>query len=344
VLGILSEGGSATDIDAFDLVTVSARLQDPNRCIQLAALAELLMAGREALPAREAVAACLNDPRHDENARSLAVQVLAQLGEPAVSALTGALGEAQPLTVRVAAAGALARNGPAAEPAIASLCQCLQSDDEMLRWHAGFALSRIGPAAVPALKRQLQFSRGLPLLAVINALEWIGKAAAAAREDIQKLSSAGGPSLRSACAAALVKISGNPSLGLPMLHALVEEGDASTRKMSAERIGNLGPIAGDSMPVIQRCLEDESPEVRAAAALAMVKIQAAPAVTVPALTKLLSDPDPEVRAHAAMGLAACGPAAGQALPLLKSMRETDLPRLAAFASGAVESIEASYRH
>ena len=124
-----------------------------------------------------------------------------------------------------------------------------------------------------------------------------------------------------------------------MLHALVEQGDPATRKMSLERIGNLGPLAGDSMPVIQKCLQDESPEVRAAAALAMVKIQAEPAVTVSALTKLLSDPEPEVRAHAVMGLAACGPAASAALPVLRAMQTEGGQRLVAIASGAVERIE-----
>jgi len=328
-----------TDMNAFDPETVTARLQDPNRCIRLAALAELQMAGQGALQAREAVAACLSDPNHDGDARRLAVEVLAQLGEPAVPALTGALGEVQPPAVRVAAAGALARNGPAAEPAIRSLCMCLQSDDELLRWRASFALGKIGPAAVPALKQQLQSSRGLALLAVINALEWMGKEAAAALDDIQKLSSTAGPSLRAACSSALVKISGDPSLGLPMLHSLVEEGDAATRKMSIERIGNLGPTAGDSMSVIQRCLQDESPEVRAAAALAMVKIHADPTATVPALTKLLSDSDPEVRAHAAMGLAACGPAASPALPALETMRQYAEERLAAISNAAIESIK-----
>ena len=112
-----------TDTVSIDPAALAARLQDPNRCIRMAALAELQMAGQEALPAQEAVAACMDDPNHDADARRLAVEVLASLGPPAVPALLHALDENQPTSVRVAAASVLARNGPAAEPAVDSLCR-----------------------------------------------------------------------------------------------------------------------------------------------------------------------------------------------------------------------------
>gem|GEM_PF-5388361 len=46
----------------------------------------------------------------------------------------------------------------AAEPAGDLLCECLESDDELLSCHASIALGKIGPYAALALQHMMQSS------------------------------------------------------------------------------------------------------------------------------------------------------------------------------------------
>jgi HEAT repeat protein len=61
----------------------------------------------------------------------------------------------QDADVRISAALALARIGPAAQAAVPALTETLQDHDADVRRKAAFALGFIGPGAVPALKMAL---------------------------------------------------------------------------------------------------------------------------------------------------------------------------------------------
>jgi HEAT repeat protein len=158
--------------------TMEARLADPAEPVRLAALAELMKPDAEPTQVLEGVAACLN--HSSTKVRKLAVVVLGKVaakgqGAPsAVSALTRALDDAPPMPVRMFAAVGMAQAGPAAEPAIETLCRAMDaraanpnppqpigpasaaSAEEMLRLNASLALRGIGAPAVPSLRRLLR--------------------------------------------------------------------------------------------------------------------------------------------------------------------------------------------
>jgi HEAT repeat protein len=326
----------------FDLSTSMDGLRDSREYIRLAALAELLTSGTKSPDVIEGVSARLDDP--SQSARSLAVLVLAQVGAPSATVLIRALGEKQPIPVRVATAAGLGRIGVDAAAAIHSLCQCLENDDELLRWHASFALSKIGVVAVPSLQRMLKSSDPKVIYAALNSLEWIGKDAKIAFEDIKQLISISSPLVQLACYSALVKISGDPSKGLPNLQSILEEKDPDIRKACVERIGYLGEIAREATPLLIKCLSDQSGPVRAASALALARIGLSQSEAVEGLTRLLDDPEIETRANAGVALASLGSTAASALPALRIMQQDKEPRLAAIANVAIESIEKGNRN
>ncbi len=325
---------SAEDLDPTGVRT---KLLDREDAVRLATLAGLLKPGMATPEATEAVEACLDGA--SENVRRVAVLVLGHLQPPAVPALARALDERHPISVRVCAASGLGRAGANAAPAIDQLTKCLTAPDDVLRWHAAFALSRIGPAAVPSLKLPLRSPDPLVVSAAIDAAGWIGSGAKTALEDVRRLATSPVPAVRLACHSAMVKITGDVSMGLPMLVAALEDRDAGVRAAALERMGHLRAAARESAPSILRCIADQSSEVRAAAALALARAEASTPQVVAALTQAVADPEPDVRANAGIALASFGPAAASALPALRLMQQTTEPRLAAIAKAAVERIE-----
>ncbi len=286
---------------AIDLDRVRERLHDSQEHVRLVELTKLMEAGESAEPAIELLAERLSDS--SVTVRKLTVVVLGRIGAQAISVLVCALDAQQPTPVRVAAASGLASIGPEAFDAVEPLCQCLQSDEELLRTNAGIALSKIGEESVPALRTALKSPEINVLLAAVKALGWIGSKAKDAVKDLQNVSSMDSPMLSMAASAALVKITENPSTGLPALLEALENGDESARKTAVECIGEIGESARKQAPVLREHLSDPAPEVRAAAALAIARIKADDEPSVEALQQLMDDDDAEVRKHAAIALA-----------------------------------------
>jgi HEAT repeat protein len=313
------------------------KLQNGQEHMRLAALAELLNREAPLAPIVPAVAECLNDS--SDEARTLAVLVLERAGAAAIHAIASALNEKQPISMRVLAASTLSRADGDTTSAINPLCACFLSEDRTLRWHAAFALGRIGAPAVPALHAMLRSANPETLCEVADALGWIGSAAQESLDELRRLASSSAPlSLRLACHSAVVKISGDPAAGLPMLLPTLKEKDPSVRVAALERIGELRAMAREAAPDVLACLRDPSAEVRAAAALALARIEANTPETIETLTRLLADSEPNVRANAAIALSSMGEAAAPASTALRMMRRSTQPRLAAIARAAVERI------
>ncbi len=315
---------------------IQAGLRDAEVAPRLAALAELAAPEADPAPWAAEVASCLDHPA--EAVRAAAVCVLARLGASSVAALDRAVRPDQPPVVRTFAAQALGTLGPAAVPAIRELCRALTAPDPGLRFHAALALGSIGEAASPWLHRMLQFSDPLVVAAAVDGLGWIGKPAAHAVPDIQRLGCSPVAKLRQSCAAALVKIARDPAAGLPILERELVDPDPEVRQGAIERIGELGAAGRPAASGLLRCVRDPVAGVRAAAALALARLHADAASALPALEQLLGDAESAVRVTAAVALGAYGPEARGALPALEALRRGPDDAAGAAAAAAIGAI------
>jgi HEAT repeat protein len=270
--------------------------------------------------------------------RELAVAALVQAGAPAGAVLIQALDEHQPVSVRIAAASGLGRIGADAPSALSSLAECLDSSDEILRWHSAFALSRVGTAAIPVLMTKLASADPAVQCTALSALGWIGTEAGAATEAVKRLVSSTSTSLRLAACVALIRITGDLSDGLPAMLAALGDRDENVRLAAVQRIGEAGRLAQPSASRLLQTLSDSSASVRAASALGLARINANGSEIVQALTGLLSDIDSEVQAAAGIALSNLGKDAEAALPQLLAMQNVADDRVAAIRKAAAEKI------
>lgn len=314
----------------------SAEAQDLREYIRVVALAEVIKSGTTPEPLIQEAEGVLN--HSNPLMRELAVAALAQAGAPAGAVLIQALDEHQPVSVRIAAASGLGRIGAEAPSALSSLAECLDSSDELLRWHSAFALSRVGTAAIPVLMSKLASANPAVQCIALSALGWIGTGAGAATEAVKRLVSSTSTSLRFAACAALIRITRDSSTGLPAMLAGLDDRDEGIRLTAVQRIGEVGDLGKDSAPNILQRLGDSSPPVRAAAALALARINAAGSEVVQALTRLLKDPDNEVQAAAGIALSNLGKEAEPALPQLRAMQNVADDRVVAIRKAAAEKI------
>ena len=321
--------------------TLASRLRDAEHGIRLAAMAECLMV--DALP--EGVAAALAEGLQDADTgiRLLAVGALARCGREGVAPLILALDADQPMAVRVAAASALARMSPPPLGSAESLSACLKSENEVLRWHAGFALGRLGEAAVPFLRPLLFATGGTEVLASLDVLASLGPEASEALEDLKALeNSRPSPRVALACAAAQARIGGDSAPLLPILEMHLAGEDPRLREASLRCLADLGGAARPLFDAIVGAFDDPGASVRAAAAVTLARIETDPARTVPLLIQRLHDSEAEVRGAAMMALAHLGPRAGAALARLRELQGTEEGPLQSMACAAERRIDPAH--
>jgi HEAT repeat protein len=218
------------------------------------------------------------------------------------------------------------------------LCRCLTAPEDDLRTVAAFALARIGPASVPALRLMLQFSDPRTVSAAVSALSQIGPEAKESLADLEALAPRAPLPVQMACAAAVARISGEASRGLPLLLRALDHAEPAVRKQALERITELGPAAHPGIPRILQCTADPAAEVRAAGALTLGRIRAPASEVVSPMTRLLDDASPEVRLNAMIVLASWGDAAGAALPALQKWTGDTDEKTSVAANAAIERI------
>jgi HEAT repeat protein len=244
------------------------------------------------------------------------------------------------VSVRQMAAAVLGKIGAPAAEAVRPLCRCLTAPQDELRAVAAFSLGRIGPAAVPALRLMLQFSDPRAVAAAVSALSQIGPEARESLADLEGTAPRAPLAVQMACAAAVARISGDASRGLPVLLRALDHPDPSVRKLSLEHITELGPSAHPAIPRILECAADPAPEVRAAGALTLGRIRAPASEVVSPMVRLLDDGSPEVRLNAMIVLASWGDAASAALPALRKWSGDTDQKTSAAASAAIKRISA----
>jgi HEAT repeat protein len=303
----------------------------------LATLAGLLNPEVDPGPHLSGVGACLDHP--EEPVRQLTAAVLGRIGAPAVPWLIRALLPEQPMAVRVIAALGLASAGRSAAGGIRELCRCLTAPDEGLRNAASIALGKIGAPATASLELMLRFLDPNTLAAAVAALALIGPPALQSAGSLDALAARAPLPLQLACASALVRITGDPARGLPILLGALTNPDPAIRKLALDRIGELQQAGGAAAPYLIHSLGDPEPPVRAAAALAIARIRVPPAQSLTPLIILLDDPVPEVRVHTSIALSAFGREAMQALPQLRARAQDPNTNVASAASAAAGMIE-----
>ena len=210
--------------------------------------------------------------------------------------------------IRLAAAVALGKIGPAARSAVPALVQALADPDSRVRGEAAAALGEIGPDAAKAVSELARLSAGGGDDPVADlATQALGELKAAA---------------------------------VPALTEVLRRGSQEARVRVMKALGEVGSLASAAIPDLARALADSDEEIRTAAIEALGKVGIGPeaAVAVPHLLDALKDPDRHVRQHAAEGLGKIGPKSDQVIPgLIGAMKDRDHDvRLA--ASGALEVI------
>jgi HEAT repeat protein len=320
----------------LDEAQIRGQLRAAEDYHRLAALGELMADEVDPSPYLAEVAANLD---HAEvHVRQLAVAVLGRIGVPAVEHLARALDPAQLERIRMTSAGVLANIGAPAAAAVRPLCRCLTAPEDDLRAIASLALARIGPASVPALRLILQFSDPRTVASAVSALSQIGPEARESLADLEAIAPRASHAVQMACAAALARISGDASRGLPLLLRELDHPDPAVRKQSLERITELGPAAHPAIPRILQCAGDPAAEVRAAAALTLGRIRAPASEVVAPMVRLLDDASPEVRMNAMIVLASYGDAASESLPALRKWTGHPDENTKIAANAAIERI------
>ena len=250
-----------------------ARLKDTNPFVRVTAARALA----ELPPAPEITAPIWEKAMQDADPTTVhyALDAMAVLGAPAVPRLIDALKHEK---VRANAAYILGRIGPAAAPATDALAKLIDDKNADVAQEAVFALAHIGPGAkdaVPALIKSLQQGEDKEASAasIAHCLGKIGPAAAAAEPELLALLK--GPDRNAAVlsAWALGQIRPNSAdiaaktvpvlvegLALPIIHC---------RRLAAEALADLGPLAKVATAALQKAASDADPGVRAAAAKAI---------------------------------------------------------------------------
>jgi HEAT repeat protein len=270
-LGLIAAFGPAAAAQEKDALTRHLQgLASRNREVRRAAAWHLGAHGTAAKAAVPALGKVLRaDP--DAAVANQAALALAQIGWPAVDALSEAVRKGSPAAKnqallalgrmgpqardaldllrdvlregkpaeRVLAASALGEMGPAAEPAIADLCQAMRDPDKKLSQAAARSLFNLGANAVPGIRDLLADELMEVRLTALQALAMLG------------------PEARKA---------------VPEVRQLLEDPEAPVRAWAAHTLSSMGPAARDAIPALLASMKDPDVKVQQATFLALLQI------------------------------------------------------------------------
>ena len=166
---------------------------------------------------------------------------------PDVPKLIAALKDADP-QAREAAAQALGRLGPAAEPAVEPLVAAFSDDDLYLRGAAAVALGKIGSAAVPALVKALADPSAEVRWSAAIALGRVGPAGRAAVPALIKAVSDSSENVRYVAAVALGDLRGAAAGAASALNEAQHDSDGFVRAAARRALQRIAPDAVAKRP------------------------------------------------------------------------------------------------
>lgn len=256
---------------------------------------------------------------------------------------------------RLLAVDALAELGQNARPAFDDLIKAAADASPRVRWHAARALGLIGEdavAAVPLLVKLLddedpivatQAAAAIGLIRIDDELGTDTPAAERATYDAAGVALVGklthpDPRVRRSVLRALKRLEPAPGTYLPLVSARLADADPSVVLPALHSLADLG---AEAVPFLIEALKNPQSRYWATVALTEIGTSAAPAV--PLLREAIAAGQTEERMQAIMALAAIGapalPAAGDIANALDSP-EGSLRFAAAFALGRLRAQDA----
>lgn len=289
-------------------------------------------------PPKQAVAALRVSLQDDRTHAAVYARSLGRLGSLAQSAIPDLLDLLADGAGRPEAAVALVRIDPKlSDKAVPPLIPDLQSDDDKQRQAAVLALARLGPAAQPAADALVTLLRDRLLNEVeIKALGEVWTQAVLGVAGLLK-----DPQLeiRQRAILALGQIGPAAREALSPLIAALSDRDDAVRVGAAQIMQALGPQASQAVPALIANLQARQPEVRATAAAAFGHIEADAKEACWPLVECLLDPDERVRYAAALSLGRIDPHYTQAVPALRDALNDSEPMVQLAAIDSLGRIE-----
>lgn len=302
-------------------------------------LAGGVLAAAEPQPSQTDVNAAREHLRNgDEPVRIAAAQALAAQGPTAaeaVDALLQALDDPQP-DVREAATEALGAIGPAAKAALPRLWTQLKDEKQgWLAYVAGPALAQIaGPEIVPQLTELLGNPNPVLQSAAANGLHTLGPAARGAMPTVVAgLAPNYSPQSHKAMIWVIMAIGPEAKEAVPGLLPILDSDSFHMQYWAQRALAAIGPAAKPAVPKLIELLAKGVVSVRRHSAIALGAI--GPGIGpegLQALERALDDPQQPVREDAVIALGKLGDFAQPAVPAIQ--RALDKHRIAALVPAA----------
>ncbi|HYV34424.1 MAG TPA: HEAT repeat domain-containing protein [Gemmataceae bacterium] len=181
--------------------------------------------------------------------------------------------------VRMASLQFLEAMEDAAVPAIDTIIAALKDSNKFIRWAAARTLGKIGPdyhadKTVPALAALMNPQEDSDVREVTaSALRKFGAAAKPALPQLIKLLNIGEAEAQEAIIKAITAIGGPETTpAIPALIKSLDSRNVNVRKLAAEALGRMGPLAVSAIPALTDHLQDEDATVRIAISDALLNI------------------------------------------------------------------------
>ncbi len=198
----------------------------------------------------------------------LPVEAQAPLGV----ALARALDDDAP-DVRMYAAMALGRLGPAAAPHVPALVARLDDGSTLVRGTVANALGEVGAPAVPAIAAALDGATPAKAASLLWSLRVIG---AAGLPVLRTALAHDAASVRVQAALKLWELEEPIEASLRVLGEVLDGSDAEARRLAARGFARMGTAGATARSVLARHSDDADPAVRDAVRSALARIDAAP--------------------------------------------------------------------
>jgi HEAT repeat protein len=186
-------------------------------------------------------------------------------------------------------------------------------------------MGQAGEEQIPALRQKLQDADPTVRAECAADLGSLGKKAASAAADLEKLLVDTSPRVQMAGAAALLRVNPRHAKALEALAKGLASEDGKVRRLAARAAGRAGPAAGSLAPQLGALLSDPDPLIRRTALQAIATLGPAAAAALDAVVPLLANAETAIDAADALGRLgkAARPALKTVAPMLKSEASTE---------------------